>query len=344
MTITPKESDELINVSAERKKQLEYTGIMDQDLILLAQYKPIFQKIVDEVVDRFYDSIGQQQELVALISKFSTIERLKETQRWYYISLTEGVIDQAYIDNRIKIGAVHSNIGLTTDWYLGAYMTYLDISTLVLQRVLPEHWQEVVHVLTKLFNLDSQFVLEAYNQHEQLKIQELADNRSAMLTTVTGAVQELASLMFELDEGAQSIAATAISTSQSQDKTHTLLGELREELDGINEMGTLIRGLSDQTHLLGLNAAIEAARAGEHGRGFEVVANEVRKLATSSRNALEGIQSKLEEIDKKLSAVRQESEQTSVEARNQAARSQELASFVQMVDKVTKDLQQLNQS
>ncbi len=43
--------------------------------------------------------------------------------------------------------------------------------------------------------------------------------------------------MFELDEDAQSIAATAISTSQSQDKTHTLVGELSEELDAINEMG-----------------------------------------------------------------------------------------------------------
>lgn len=85
-------------------------------------------------------------------------------------------------------------------------------------------------------------MLEAYNQHEQQKIQDLADSRRAMLATVTSAVQEMASLMFELDEGAQSIAATAISTSQSQDKTHTLLGELREELDGINEMGTLICG------------------------------------------------------------------------------------------------------
>ncbi len=339
---TPKGSCQVIKVSAERKQQLDYTGISEQDLQLLAEYRPIFAQVVDEVVDRFYDSVGSQPDLVELISRVSNIERLKETQRGYWMSLADGVIDQPFIDNRIRIGAVHSRIGLTTDWYLGTYMTYLDIATLVFKRVLPEQWQHVVYSLTKMFNLDSQFVLEAYHGFEQQKVQELADSRATMLSTVTGAVQELASLMVELDEGAQSIAATAVSTSQSQDKTHTLLGELREELDGIGEMGTLIRGLSDQTHLLGLNAAIEAARAGEQGRGFEVVANEVRKLAASSRNALEGIQAKLEEIDKKLSAVRSESELTSVEARNQAARSQELASFVHMVDKVTKDLQQLN--
>ncbi|CAM4391932.1 globin-coupled sensor protein [Paenibacillus alkaliterrae] len=334
----------MIKVTPERQRQLEYTGITERDLQRLADCKSVFAKVVDEVVDRFYDSVGQHPELIAIIARVSSIDRLKETQRSYWMSLTEGIIDQSYIENRIKIGAVHSRIGLTTDWYLGTYMTYLDIAINVLQNIIPGQWQEVVHALTKMFNLDSQFVLEAYNQHEQQKIQELADTRSAMLSTVTNAVQELASLMVELDEGAQSIAATAISTSQSQDKTDTLLGELRDELDGITEMGTLIRGLSDQTHLLGLNAAIEAARAGENGRGFEVVANEVRKLAASSRNALEGIQSKLAEIDKKLFAVRSESEQTSAEARNQAARSQELASFVHMVDKVTKDLQQLNQS
>lgn len=333
----------MINVSANRRIQLAYTGIKEEDLQLLQNCRPVFEQVVNEVVDRFYDQIGAQSELVALINKVSNVERLKETQRIYWLSLTDGVIDEAFIENRIRIGAVHSRIGLTTDWYLGSYMTYLDIATDILKRTIPDRWPSVVYALTKMFNLDSQFVLEAYNQHEQKKIQDLADSRSNMLLTVTSAAQELASLIVELDDGAQMIAATAISTSQSQDKTHTLLGELRGELDGIHEMGTMIRGFSDQTHLLGLNAAIEAARAGEHGRGFEVVANEVRKLAASSRSALEGINTKLEEIEKKLSNVRAESEHTSIEARNQAARSQELASFVQMVEKVAQDLSLLNQ-
>ncbi|MEK3884146.1 globin-coupled sensor protein [Paenibacillus sp. PL2-23] len=334
----------MINVSEARQKQLDYTGIREHDLRLLAEHKAIFSAVVDEVVNRFYDRIEQQPELVAIIDNVSNVERLKETQRVYWMSLTNGLIDEAFIQNRIRIGAVHSRIGLTTSWYLGAYLNYLDIAADVLKRVIPETWQSVLHALSKMFNLDSQYVLEAYNEFEQQRIQELADSRSAMLHTVTNAVQQLAGLMVELDEGARSIAATAVSTSQSQDKTHMLLGELRHELEGIHEMGALIRGLSDQTHLLGLNAAIEAARAGEHGRGFEVVANEVRKLASSSRQALEGIGGKVVEIEKKLRAVRSESELTSQEARNQAGRSQELAAFVQMVEKVTQDLQQLHSS
>ncbi|WP_214630478.1 globin-coupled sensor protein [Paenibacillus agaridevorans] len=331
----------MIQVNAVRRKQLDFTGITELDLQLLKGCRPIFEEVVKQVVDRFYDRIGKEPELVAIIERVSTVDRLKETQRVYWLSLADGGVDDAYIENRIRIGAVHSRIGLTTDWYLGTYMIYLDIATDVLRQALPDRWQQIVFAMTKMFNLDSQFVLEAYNMHEQVKIQDLADDRASMLTTVTGAVQELASLITELDEGANQIATTAISTSQSQDKSHILLEELRGELDGISEMGILIRGLSDQTHLLGLNAAIEAARAGEHGRGFEVVANEVRKLAASSRNAMEGIGQKLEEIDKKLKEVRRESEQTSEQARNQAALSEELASFVHMVDKVTQDLKSL---
>lgn len=334
----------MIDVSPERRKQLEYLGLSDKELLLLASHRDIFKKVVEEVVGRFYDQIGTQPELMKIIDRTSTVDRLKETQRVYWISLADGIIDDAYINNRIKIGQVHSRVGLTTDYYLGSYMVYLDIAADLLKQIVPDSWIHVVHALSKMFNLDSQLVLEAYNMKEKERIHTLATEQEKMLKAITAAVQELTLMIVELDQSAALMADNATKTAEAQETAHALTEELNEEIRQIEQMGTLIREISDQSHLLGLNAAIEAAHAGEFGRGFEVVAGEVRKLAKNSRSAMEEIQSKVSGIIRKLEQVEHESEQTSTNARNQAASSQELAAFVKMMEKLAEDLEALQQS
>ncbi len=122
---------------------------------------------------------------------------------------------------------------------------------------------------------------------------------------IAARVSEINDYSRDMKQSAGQMEETARMTmTQIEEKVSKILGELTEAIkecagiDHINNLTNDILNVASQTNLLALNASIEAARAGEAGRGFSVVAEEIRKLADSSRETASNIQTTNEQVTK----------------------------------------------
>ncbi len=121
---------------------------------------------------------------------------------------------------------------------------------------------------------------------------EVARNAATAADSAQNADKEAKNGLHVVTQAIDSINELASEVDRAAD----VIQKLEEDSNSIGVVLDVIRGIAEQTNLLALNAAIEAARAGEQGRGFAVVADEVRTLASRTQQSTEEIQQMIEQL------------------------------------------------
>lgn len=132
-------------------------------------------------------------------------------------------------------------------------------------------------------------------------VEEMAATAHSVADSTGNAVQAVDDARHHFDNGVAALESSVDRMEALARGVHgaaDVINSLKEKTDEIGNIVDVIGGVAEQTNLLALNAAIEAARAGEQGRGFAVVADEVRTLASRTQESTEEIRRMIEELQK----------------------------------------------
>ncbi|OOF24345.1 MULTISPECIES: methyl-accepting chemotaxis protein [unclassified Salinivibrio] len=161
---------------------------------------------------------------------------------------------------------------------------------------------------------------QSQSEHQRdrtVQVVTAINEMGATVNEIAGNAANAASAANQASDGAasgQQVVTQARDTiarlADDMENMSKVVSALAENTDSIGGILDVIRGISEQTNLLALNAAIEAARAGEQGRGFAVVADEVRSLASRTSDSTDEIQTMIDRLQQEASNAVQAMEQS----------------------------------
>ncbi len=195
--------------------------------------------------------------------------------------------------------------------------------------------QSTSNMHNELESVIKQFEVQAnHTSTMTTSVQEMVQTIGEISESTSVAAEGVYQAKANADKGREVVVETISNITQLSERlssSQDSISSLNHHVDQIGDAVNIIQGIAEQTNLLALNAAIEAARAGEQGRGFAVVADEVRALASRTHQSTTEITSVVTAIQSQMNASMTEIGECNQQGQLTLKDSEELDASLQLI-------------
>lgn len=251
------------NISAKDLQQrLAFFELSDEDSSHLAQLWDLLQGAHADNIDRFYAHVGAFAETGSYLHDWQQLQRLRKAQQRYAGELFCAPIDATYVENRLRIGTVHHQIGLEPHWYLAACSKLLGVVMDSAEPLLqhdPRFFADAIRATVKRLLFDISLAMNAYVSADRQALSQTNDSlrESQALLSEAHDLAQLAQWDLWLPDGPLTCCTRA------QDLLHT---DAQQTQNGYDRLRRWVHPLDRRA----VDAAFDAAVAGAGDRAYDV--------------------------------------------------------------------------
>jgi len=278
-----------ISVSnSDVKTKIKFHGLTEDDLGVIKSWSDVCKKSLDRLVDRFYEYVLSNHETTAVLRKHSSIERQRPMLSRYILTMFEGVIDDAYVEYRYKVGVVHDRIALDSHWYMAMYEVIRQFLFGEIKNAgaNPADLKRFSDALNRLLQVDMAFVLMSQADTYKEKIGKMSEEAEAKFKEANSFLDEEARVLEKVSERDLTVRMEGTFDGQYE----TIKNRLNQTIDNLyDSIGQIANSAEQVTQASGeISSAGQtlAQSASEQAATLEeMTANFQEMVSMSVRNA-----------------------------------------------------------
>lgn len=319
-------------VGDERSDRLAYLGINEETSRALRAFWPVVAPALPQILDKFFDHVGQISHLGALIGPQR--DRLMRAQTAHWEGLFSGRFDTAYFDSVRAVGRAHNRIGLAPRWYIGAYSFVLRQLLQLASKTHPLARNQAAHLsgaIATAVMLDMELSISTYQEELLLERQKRQRAVNAAVTDFAAIIQQA---LQAVDAAAMELRVTAGLLATSTEHTTT---KVRSVSDASSRATSNMHAVSAAAEQLSASIT-EISNQVQQSKGISGMAVAEAENADGSVHGLALAAEKIGNVVKLINAIAEQTNLLALNATIEAARAGEAGKGFAVVAAEVKNL------